>query len=180
MGLRPPLAKWVPKPIQRQRAPKLRRKMKGGAKLGLTAPFRKCRGGFSRSYSSASQCPCRHQRWTPLAPPEGRSSLDDHAGPSILFLTYWPQRPGLPLRLSETAKRRISTQGRSRLVAAVAGGSANWAKSTSWALHYHRQIRRPCLFVNSSSSLKPPVASQSGLTYSSARGSSPIEFHVLP
>ena len=29
LGLRPPLAKWVPKPIHRQRAPKLRREPKG-------------------------------------------------------------------------------------------------------------------------------------------------------
>ena len=102
-----------------------------GGQLGFSAPFKKCRGRFSRTYSSASQCPCRHQRWTPLAPPEGRSSLTDIAGPIILVLTYWPQRPGPPLRFAETAKRRTSTQGRSRLVAAVAGGTANWAKCTS-------------------------------------------------
>ena len=58
LGLRPPLAKWVPKPIQRQRAPKLRRDPEGG-QLDFTAPFKKRRGRFSRTYSPVSQCPCR-------------------------------------------------------------------------------------------------------------------------
>ena len=102
-----------------QRAPKLRRDPEGG-QLGYTAPFKKCRGRFSRTYSPVSRCPCRHQRWTPLAPPEGRSSLTDTKDLPT-FPNMLASRPGLPLRLSVTAKRRISTQGRSRLVAAWQG-----------------------------------------------------------
>ena len=99
--------------------PKLRRDPEG-AKLGFTAPFRKCRGRFSRTYSPVSRRPCRHQRWTPLAPLEGRSSLTETKDLPT-FPNLVASRPGLPLRLSVTAKRRISTQGRSRLVAAWQG-----------------------------------------------------------
>ena len=116
---RSPLAKWVPKPIQRHRAPKLRRDPEGG-QLGFTAPFKKCRCRFSRTYSPVSRRPCRHQRWTPLAPLEGRSSLTDTKDLPT-FPNLLASRPGLPLRLSVTAKRRISTQHRSRLVAAWQG-----------------------------------------------------------
>ena len=92
---------------------------------------------FSRTYSPDSQCPCRHQRWTLLAPPEGRSSLTDTQDlPSFPYLLA--TRPGLPLLLSVTAKRRNSTQGRSRLVAAWQG-FRTLGKSTSWDLHYHLQ-----------------------------------------
>ena len=119
LGTAATLAKWVPKPIHRQRAPKLRREAKG-ANSGHTAPFKKCRGRFSRTYSPASQCPCRHQRWTPLAPPEGRSSLTDLTGPTSILLTNWHQRPGLPLQLSELPRGESSTQGRSE--ASCCGG----------------------------------------------------------
>ena len=86
-----------------------------GAKIGFPAILKKCRGRFSRTYS-----PCRHQRWTPLAPPHRRSSLADTQDlPTFPYLLA--SRPGLPLRLSVTAKRRNSTQGRSKLVAAWQG-----------------------------------------------------------
>ena len=41
----PPLAKWVPKPIQRQRAPKLRRDPEGG-QLGILHLSRSAEAGF--------------------------------------------------------------------------------------------------------------------------------------
>ena len=130
LGLRPPLAKWVPKPLHRQRAPKLRRETKR-ATSGRTAPFKKCRGRFSRTYSPASQCPCRHQRWTPFAPPEGRSSLTDLTGPASILLTNWHKRRGLPLQLSELPRGESQLKAGVRLVAAAAGGSSGWAKRTS-------------------------------------------------
>ena len=112
LGLQPPLTEWVPKPIHRQRAPKLRRQPTSG-RTGRTIPFKKCRGRFSRSYSPASQCPRRHQRRTPLAPPDCHSSLTDLSATTSIHLTNWHQRPGLPLRLSELPRGEGSTQGRS-------------------------------------------------------------------
>ena len=93
------------------RAPKLSK----GAK-GLTIPFKKCRGRFSRTYSPASQCPCRHQRWTPLALPDWHSSLPDFSGTTSIQLSNWHQRPGLPLQLSEMPRGEGSTQGRSEAI----------------------------------------------------------------
>ena len=111
-GLRPPLAKWV------------RAQNCGGnpkkAKTGRTAPFQQCRGRFSRTYSPASQCPCRHQRWTPLAPPERHSSLTDFSGTTSIPIN-WHQRPGLPLWLSECQEEKAQLKAGVRLVAAVAG-----------------------------------------------------------
>ena len=106
-----------------------------GAKTGRTIPFRKCRGRFSRTYSPASQCPCRHQRWTPLAPPDWHSSLTDLSGTTSILQTNWHH--GLPLRLSELPRGEGSTQGRSEAI--CCGGSTSWAKRTSWDLPCHRQ-----------------------------------------
>ena len=80
------------------------------AKTGRTAPFQQCRGRFSRTYSPASQCPCRHQRWTPLAPPErhlrmprgesstqGRSEASGCSGREVPLLGEAHQQgPSLP------------------------------------------------------------------------------------
>ena len=81
------LAKLGAKTYTQTEGSKLRKEPKGGTKTGLTVPFQQCRGRFSRSYSPASQCPCRHQRWTPLAPPERHSSLIDLTGTASNYLT---------------------------------------------------------------------------------------------
>ena len=84
------------------------RKLKtGGTKTSLTVPFQQCRGRFSRSYSPASQCPRRRQRWTPLAPPERRSSLIDLTGTASNYLS------GIKGLACPYVKRRNSTQGKS-------------------------------------------------------------------
>ena len=79
LGLRPPLTEWVPKPIHRQRAPKLRREPTWGEVRPYSTLQEVQRQVFSL-LSPASQRPCRHQRWTPLAPPERQSSLTNLSG----------------------------------------------------------------------------------------------------
>ena len=137
LALRPPLAKWVPKPIHRQRAPKLRRETKGDIRPYCT--LKKCRGKFSRTYSPASQCPCRHQRWTPFAAPVGRSSLTDLTEPASILLTNWHQGLACPYNSPSCQEEKSQLKAGVGLVAAVAAGSSGWAKRTSWNLYCHRQ-----------------------------------------
>ena len=140
-----------------------------GAKTGRTAPFQQCRGRFSRTYSPASQCPCRHQRWTPLAPPERHSSLTDLSGTSSIPIN---------LRMSRgegSTQRRSEASGCSGREVPLLGEAHQQGPSLPSADTYNLIIPSTLAAIS-----KPSWHHCLGFTYTLARGCSPIEINALP
>ena len=176
LGLRPPLTEWVPRPIQKGRG--LQNCGEGTQRdnPGRTVRFRRCRGKFSRLTHLPPSDPCRHQRWTPLAPPERLSNKpfrncqqSYHTGIKGLV------RPsGSPKCQEEKAQLKAGV----RQVAAVAGLPGRSARAGTFTTIYSRL--QPKHSVISSSNSKPSVASLSWHHLFISQRLQSLEIQVLP